>query len=75
MENRKTDILFKLGYKIRYERGKKGYSQEYLAEKADLNRNFVGMVERGESNITVKNLEKIAKALEIDIKVLFDFTF
>ena len=49
-------------------------SQERLAELADLNRNFIGMVERGETNITVKNLESISKAFEMDIKELFNFT-
>jgi len=45
-----------------------------LAEKADLNRVFIGLVERGTTNITVKNLESIANALDIDIKQIFDFT-
>ncbi len=68
------DITQKLGLKIRVERQKRKMSQEKLAELSDLNRNFIGMVERGESNITVKNLECIAKAFEINIKDLFDFT-
>ena len=48
-------------------------SQEKLAELAELNRNFVGMVERGETNITVKNIESIANAFEINIHELFVF--
>ncbi len=63
----------KLGLKIRVERQKKKISQEKLAELADLNRNFIGMIERGETNVTVKNLENIANALELDIKELFNF--
>lgn len=66
-------ITEKIGFKIRLERQKRKMSQEKLAELADLNRNFVGMVERGETNITVKNLECIAKAFEMDIRDLFDF--
>lgn len=66
-------ITEKIGFKIRFERQKRKMSQEKLAELADLNRNFVGMVERGETNITVKNLECIAKAFEMDIRDLFDF--
>ena len=50
----------KLGLKIRIERQKQKISQEKLAELANLNRNFVGMIERGETNVTVKNLENIA---------------
>lgn len=68
-----TDLTVKLGQKIRLERMKRKMSQEKLAELAELNRNFIGMVERGESNITVKNLEAIAKAFEIDIRELFNF--
>ncbi len=63
----------KLGQKICIERQKRKLSQEKLAEFADLNRNFIGMVERGETNITVKNLEAIANAFEINIQDLFNF--
>ena len=48
-------------------------SQEKLAELADLNRNFVGMIERGETNLTVKKLENIANVFDIDIMDLFSF--
>lgn len=68
-----TNITEKLGQKIRVERQRRKMSQERLAELADLNRNFIGMVERGESNITVKNLENISKAFNMDIKDLFSF--
>ena len=63
----------KLGLKIRIERQKQKISQEKLAELANLNRNFVGMIERGETNVTVKNLENIANALNIPIQELFIF--
>lgn len=72
--NEQYQIMHKLGFKIRIERKKRKLSQEKLAELADLNRNFIGMIERGEANITVKNLENIAIALGLDIKNLFDFT-
>ena len=72
-EGSHTDLTEKLGQKIRIERMKRKMSQEKLAELAHLNRNFIGMVERGESNITVKNLESISKAFGIDIKDLFNF--
>jgi len=72
--NKNTNIMLKLGNKIRIERKKLKLSQEKLAELADLNKNFIGMIERGETNVTVKNLENIAIALGIDIKNLFDFT-
>ena len=68
-----TDLTEKLVQKIRIERMKRKMSQEKLAELAELNRNFIGMVERGESNITVKNLENISKAFNMEIKELFNF--
>ncbi len=67
------NTIQKLGLKIRVERQKKKLSQEKLAELADLNRNFIGLIERGETNDTVKNLENIANALNLEIKDLFIF--
>lgn len=67
------DTIKKLGQKIRIERQKRKMSQEKLAELADLNRNFVGMIERGETNLTVKKLENIANVFDMDIKDLFYF--
>lgn len=67
------NTIKKLGYKIRILRMEKGISQEKLAEISDLNRSFIGLLERGETNITVKNLESVANALGVDIKNLFDF--
>jgi len=72
--NKNSQIMYKLGNKIRIERKKHKFSQEKLAELADLNRNFIGMIERGETNITVKNLENIAIALQVNIKDLFEFS-
>ncbi len=68
------DTILKLGLKIRVERQKQKISQEKLAELANLNRNFIGMIERGETNVTVKNLENIANALSLPIGELFNFT-
>ena len=48
------------------------YSQEKLAEVAGLHRNYVGAVERGEINIAVDNIEKLALALEIGICEFFE---
>ncbi len=67
------DTVKKLGHKVRILRTDRGFSQETLAEKAGLNRSFVGLLERGRTNITIKNLEQIANALDIDIKNLFEF--
>lgn len=67
----KEKILIKFGEKVRLFRKKSGLSQEQLAFKANLHRTYIGMIERAEKNITLANIEKIANALEIDIKELF----
>jgi transcriptional regulator with XRE-family HTH domain len=52
-----------VGRRIRDLRQAKGWSQEKLAEEADLDRTYIGRIERGEKNIGVENLVKIAVAL------------
>ncbi|MBO6621365.1 MAG: helix-turn-helix transcriptional regulator [Balneola sp.] len=68
----KQNILIKFGDKVREIRKEKDLSQEELAHKADLHRTYIGMIERAEKNITLINIEKIANALEISIKDLFN---
>ena len=57
--------LKKVGLNIRKTRKEKGISQESLALAADLDRSYVGGVERGERNISIVNLKKIADALNV----------
>ncbi|MBN48482.1 MAG: transcriptional regulator [Spongiibacteraceae bacterium] len=57
--------LQQLGFAIRSERKKQGISQEALANKAQLDRSYMGRIERGEKNITVLKLFQIADALEV----------
>lgn len=66
----KQNILIKFGERVREIRKKKGLSQEELADKADLHRTYIGMIERAEKNITLLNIEKIANALDVNIKEL-----
>ncbi len=68
----KKEVLIRFGDKVREIRKEKGLSQEELSFKADLHRTYIGMIERAEKNITLVNIEKIAKALELDIKDLFN---
>ena len=68
----KTDILILFGNKVRTYRKEKGISQEELAFRSELHRTYIGMIERAEKNITLKNIEKIANGLEISITNLFE---
>ena len=65
-----SDINKEVGLNIRKIREDKELSQEKLAALADLHRTYIGQIERGEKNIGLKNLEKIAKALRVNIKDL-----
>ena len=64
------DINKRVGLNIRRTRENAGLSQERLAALADLHRAYIGQIERSEKNIGLKNLEKIAKALKVNIKDL-----
>ncbi|CAD0002325.1 helix-turn-helix domain-containing protein [Flavobacterium chungangense] len=70
MDNR--EILAKFGRRVREIRKERNLSQEELSFKADLHRTYIGMIERAEKNITLINIDKIAKALNVDLKELFD---
>ena len=69
---KKKKILIAFGNKVRELRKEKGLSQEELSFKADLHRTYIGMIERAEKNITLANIEKIANALNVNIKELFN---
>ena len=67
----KSNINEEVGFNIRRIREERGLSQEELAALAGLHRAYVGQIERGEKNIGLKNLQKIAQALEVNIDDLF----
>ena len=67
----KANARIKFGRKTRELRVAAGLSQEALAEKAGLHRTYVGMIERAEKNITLANIEKIARALGVSIREMF----
>ena len=56
---------------VKKERLKRNLSQEDLAVRVGVHRTYIGMIERAEKNITLKNIEKIASALKIKIYELF----
>lgn len=65
------NIKEKFGKEVRNYRKKLGLSQEEFAFKCNLHRTYIGGVERGERNISIENIEKIANALGIKISDLF----
>ena len=67
-----SEILKAFGDRVRQLRKQLDISQEELAHRADLHRTYIGMIERAEKNITLRNIEKIAIALEVSIKDIFD---
>ena len=69
---KKEPGLIKFGIRLRKERLKRGFSQEKLAELADVNRNYIGIIERAEQSITLRNIHKIAKALKLQVRDLID---
>jgi transcriptional regulator with XRE-family HTH domain len=64
--------LVGLGAAIRAERQSQGLSQEALADKANIDRSYMGGIERGEHNIAIINFLKIAEALGIKASSLLD---
>ncbi len=62
-----------LGYRIRSLRKSSGLSQEQLGELANLHNTYIGAIERGERNPSLKSLERIAEALKIKVGDLFKF--
>ncbi|MEZ9291240.1 helix-turn-helix transcriptional regulator [Vibrio lentus] len=61
------DLAAKLGSKLREVRKEKGISQDKLALLADIDRSYVGRIERGEVNITLEKVYGLARALECNV--------
>lgn len=70
-KDRKTDLQIAFGAALRLKRTHLGLSQEGLAELAGLHFTYVSSVERGERNISLENIARLAKALNIEIKDFF----
>ena len=71
METDKT-FLQEFGLKVQQRRKELGISQEELAYRAGFHRTYIGMIERAERNITLSNLKRLADALGVELKELFD---
>jgi len=71
LENEEIELIKSVGEKIRKRRLELNLSQELLSFDANIPRNQVGRIERGEISTSITTLHKICKALKIDIKELF----
>ena len=65
-----SEISAKIGSIIRKKRVEKDITQEMLALQCNIDRSYMGRIERGEVNLTVEKLYMIAKVLEVDVKQL-----
>lgn len=75
MLKRRDRFLQWFGGRVRVIRQEKNLSQEALAQLAGIDRTYIGGVERGERNLSVLNVKRLADALGINIKDLFDDDF
>lgn len=66
------DAAKQVGERIRHYRNLKGLTQEQLAELVDTYGTYIGRLERGEQNVQLETLEKIADALQISVYALFN---
>ena len=68
------DILERFGERVRRLRQAKGWSQEKFAHQCGLDRTYIGGIERGERNVALRNIERLADALGISISQLMKGT-
>jgi transcriptional regulator with XRE-family HTH domain len=69
---KKDKNLIQFGENVKLTRKEKGLSQEELASRANLHRTYIGMIERAEKNITLINMLKISRALDVPISKLLE---
>jgi transcriptional regulator with XRE-family HTH domain len=65
------DIRSRLGARVRQLRNDWGWSQEAFADRAGLHRTYIGSIERGEQNISLENIERLAATLGVSLAELF----
>jgi len=69
---RHGDILSRFGERVRRLRTAKGFSQEALADKCELDRTYISGIERGKRNLSLRNIEIIARSLDISLSELME---
>lgn len=67
LSDRNESARHRFARNLRSKRTEMGFSQEVLAEEAGLHRTYIGSVERGERNVSIDNMERLARALTVDI--------
>lgn len=65
------DLLIRLGDRIRRLRKKRGWTQAEMAERVGIDRSFLADVERGKRNVSILNLDLMAKGLKVSLSQLF----
>ena len=73
--DKNKNIEKRFGAKLAYVRKLKKLSQMKLAEMVDMNFNYIGQIERGEANVTIRTMILLANALDVELSSLFDFSF
>lgn len=71
--NEDREVLKLVGARIRALRKERGYSQESLGEKGGFHFSYIGQIERGEKNVSLVNLAKIAESLDVNLIQLFAY--
>ncbi len=73
MPSRHYPVQIAFGQRVRTLREAKGWTQEELAEKADIHRTYLGGIERGLRNVALRNIAKIAQAFELSLSEFFQY--
>ena len=69
---KRADILVRFGQRVRELRKEQGYSQENFAYACELDRTYMGGIERGERNLTIRKIEQIADTLGVSLSELLE---
>ncbi len=67
------NIKSKIGQRLRELRKQKGLSQEKFSFECELDRTYIASIEQGKRNVSIENIEKIAKALDMSVYEFFNY--
>jgi transcriptional regulator with XRE-family HTH domain len=72
VSSKRDPVAVRLGARVRQLRDQRGISQEALAAEADIHRTYLGGIERGLRNPALKNIARLARALNVSLSKLFE---